>query len=296
MSQRRPLTERQKRLLTTIARAGHAARMRDIVFSRADRDALHRLVELGHLIEHPQKVFAFPNAKLEVIIARRLGGLICCRHALERYGRACLKKPAALHIVVNTYPRRDLLETMRNVVVHLRRSVLIDGLGSPVASPYDTLCTFLTCGSELEALVAVDSFYFQHLVSPIDLRSRFYAQRHQPIARLLDRAREGVRSPIETVARYHLENAGAPVEVAAKREGLELDMLLGGLLNIETDGYTYHSEFSEWTKDRERDATLMAAGIFTIRLSYDMVMRGETVARVRAVARKLGVWPEGASQ
>lgn len=38
------------------------------------------------------------------------------------------------------------------------------------------------------------------LLSPIDLRSRFNARRRQPIARLLNQAREGVRSPLKTVA------------------------------------------------------------------------------------------------
>lgn len=293
MSQRRPfqLSPRYERLLDLILQAGQAIRMRDIHPSRSDRQALRTLAQHGILREHPYKVFAFPEADREVIIARRLGGVLCCGRAADHYGHATVRRPKDIHILVKTFPNPQALEGLKGVVIHQDKQAHLRPLSSPYATPFDTVASLLRCSHELDALVAIDAFLCRRLISQGDLLMKFPGNRNGAIRRTILRAREGVRSPIETVARYDLENEGVYVDVAVRWGGFELDMLLGGVLNIETDGFAYHSQINDWTRDRERDTQLLAAGIIPLRLTYSMVMKRETVKRVRAVAIPLGVWP-----
>lgn len=77
----------------------------------------------------------------------------------------------------------------------------------------------------------------------------------------------------------------------ARVHGLELDFWWPELrLNVEMDGYRWHSTRSRLNRDRDRDIDLAARGIRVQRISYDQLGRPERViARLAAAIALAGV-------
>ena len=59
-------------------------------------------------------------------------------------------------------------------------------------------------------------------------------------------------------------------------------------IDLETDGFAYHSSYSAWMRDRQRDQALLARGLLPLRLTYDDVMAGRTVSLVEAALAGFG--------
>mgnify|MGYP000948176410 FL=1 len=68
----------------------------------------------------------------------------------------------------------------------------------------------------------------------------------------------------------------------------ELDNFVDRILDLETDGFAYHSSYSAWMRDRQRDQALLARGLLPLRLTYDDVMAGRTVSLVEAALAGFG--------
>lgn len=70
-----------------------------------------------------------------------------------------------------------------------------------------------------------------------------------------------------------------------RAQGHELDCFWPDLrLNVEMDGYRWHSTRARLNRDRERDAELTARGIRVLRISYDQLERPERVVAHLAAA------------
>ena len=69
------------------------------------------------------------------------------------------------------------------------------------------------------------------------------------------------RSPLETLARLQLHEAGVPFEdgVMIPHVG-EVDIVANGWLVLELDGYTYHEDEFQFGLDRRRDRELIRQG------------------------------------
>ena len=93
-------TERRDAMLRALAAAHGAAKQRFLATSEHCRRTLGRMVADGIVVRHPQHVIALPGTERPTIIARRLGGLIACAHAMEHYGIALQESPGSrLHII-----------------------------------------------------------------------------------------------------------------------------------------------------------------------------------------------------
>jgi very-short-patch-repair endonuclease len=95
------------------------------------------------------------------------------------------------------------------------------------------------------------------------------------LTRMLTLALGGAGSPTEVLARTHVFVGAAFVEwewqaeiVVARRRRC-VDMLhRRARLAVEFDGAAYHANDEAWSRDRERDTELAAAGYLTLRLTY----------------------------
>ena len=208
-------TEKRDAVLRALANAHGAAKQRFLVPLEHDRRTLARMVAEGAVTRHPQHVIALPGTDQRIIIARRLGALIACAHAMDNYGIALQRSSdSRLHLIV---PRgRRLVYGIGRTVIHQVADVHVDPLGSPFADHETAILTFMRCAPELDALIALDCALRGGMVVRDQLLARLRGPRNSPMRELLARANPKARSILETIARYELEEAGAVPDVATQ--------------------------------------------------------------------------------
>ena len=290
-----------------------AARLSTLCATRADRRRVLRMTQEGALALHPNSVVALQDADPEVVMCRRIGGVITCAHAMRHYGLPLRHEPGALHVAVPG-KRGRVPDRIGRTVIH-RVKGLIASNHAPVAEFEQALVCYMRCTEELDALIALDAALMQGRVSPAQLRAALGGPRNGPLRALLERAHPEARSPLETIARYDLEEGGYHPMAAVLVEGIgEVDLLLAAreedvvagrqpgtrllrpqaapALIIETDGYTYHSSRTAWEQDRRRDQVSTIGGHTTVRLTGEQVKARAAVEIVAPVASRMGIPPD----
>ena len=278
--------EASEHLLARIHFAG-ALRRRDLALDRTSRRALRDLVEEGAVVERGGVVFA-PGTDWPLIACRMLGGLLTCHSALAYYSLPELPHPGTVHVAIPS--SRGRVRPLAGVVVHREPARWPPGMSPPVAPPRLLVARMLRCAEETPAVVVADAALRRGLVSRAELAAMLRSNRSGgPLGhRRLARCREKARSPIESIARFELEDAGHSVEVGVDVPGVgEVDMLVDDRLLVETDGYQFHSSKGDWSNDRRREQRLIAQGRLWVRLTYDDVMSGRTVPVVEAALNGL---------
>jgi len=278
--------EASEHLLARIHFAG-ALRRRDLALDRTSRRALRDLVEEGAVVERVGVVFA-PGTDWPLIACRMLGGLLTCHSALAYYSLPELPHPGTVHVAIPS--SRGRMRPLAGVVVHREPARWPSGMSPPVAPPRLLVARMLRCAEETPAVVVADAALRRGLVSRAELAAMLRSNRSGgPLGhRRLARCREKARSPIESIARLELEDAGHSVEVGVDVPGVgEVDMLVDDRLLVETDGYQFHSSKGDWSNDRRREQGLIAQGRLWVRLTYDDVMSGRTVPVVEAALNGL---------
>ena len=278
--------EASEHLLARIHFAG-ALRRRDLALDRTSRRALRDLVEEGAVVERVGVVFA-PGTDWPLIACRMLGGLLTCHSALAYYSLPELPHPGTVHVAIPS--SRGRVRPLAGVVVHREPARWPSGMSPPVAPPRLLVARMLRCAEEIPAVVVADAALRRGLVSRAELAAMLRSNRSGgPLGhRRLARCREKARSPIESIARLELEDAGHSVEVGVDVPGVgEVDMLVDDRLLVETDGYQFHSSKGDWSNDRRREQGLIAQGRLWVRLTYDDVMSGRTVPVVEAALNGL---------
>lgn len=278
--------EASQHLLARIHFAG-ALRRRDLALDRTSRRALRDLVEEGAVVERVGVVFA-PGTDWPLIACRMLGGLLTCHSALAYYSLPELPHPGTVHVAIPS--SRGRVRPLAGVVVHREPARWPPGMSPPVAPPRLLVARMLRCAEETPAVVVADAALRRGLVSRAELAAMLRSNRSGgPLGhRRLARCREKARSPIESIARLELEDAGHSVEVGVDVPGVgEVDMLVDDRLLVETDGYQFHSSKGDWSNDRRREQGLIAQGRLWVRLTYDDVMSGRTVPVVEAALNGL---------
>ena len=273
--------EASQRLLARVHVAG-ALRRRDLALDRTSRRALRDLVEEGAVVERVGVVFA-PGTDWPLIACRMLGGLLTCHSALAYYSLPELPHPGTVHVAIPS--SRGRVRPLAGVVVHREPARWPPGMSPPVAPPRLLVARMLRCAEETPAVVVADAALRRGLVSRAELAAMLRSNRSGgPLGhRRLARCREKARSPIESIARLELEDAGHSVEVGVDVPGVgEVDMLVDDRLLLETDGYQFHSSKGDWANDRRREQRLIAQGRLWVRLTYDDVMSGRTIPIVEA--------------
>ncbi|MDR6891699.1 endonuclease domain-containing protein [Falsarthrobacter nasiphocae] len=131
----------------------------------------------------------------------------------------------------------------------------------------------LTCVGELEARILLESALGQRLCSKGQLLGRLPGNRNARLRDMVDEASECADSPLETLARLALRNAGLTVRTQVHIPGVgRVDMVVEDQVVIELDGYQFHSSREAFANDRRRSNVLAARGTPCLRFTYDDVV------------------------
>lgn len=280
----------EERIIGLVLAAG-AIRASDLRLGTTGRRALTQLLREQVLLR-TGPVIHMPDAQPAVIAARRLGGVLTCAHALPTYDLPELLDTPVPHVAV---PANRGHASLPGAVVHRERGLAV---GPGIAAPLDrVLARLLRCAPEKEAIAVVDNALNRGLLEAAEIAAHLTGRgnRCPDGRRRLARCTAKARSPIESIARVELEDAGHTVAPGVVIPGVgEVDLLVDGIVIVETDGYAFHSTKKAWTNDRRRDQELLRLGRPVIRLTYEDVMGGRTVALVEAAERGLGMaeWEE----
>lgn len=265
--------------------AGGAARRATLVRCRADAARLADAVGTGAVRRVARGVYAVPEARRDVVTAVVHGARLGCLSALSLAGVAVLHPPAVPHLSVDRGrgARPSGVRARFPAVVH--RELAAGGPRSVTVA--SALARALVCRPAVEALVAVDDALRRRLATLDEVRAAL--PRTATRERLaLDLADGRSRSPLETVARLALVGAGldAVPGVVVAMVG-EVDLLVGGRVVVELDGYAYHSGRDEFREDRRRDRELVLQGYVVLRFTADDVREPRAmVSAVEAALRR----------
>ncbi|WP_129583367.1 endonuclease domain-containing protein [Actinomyces mediterranea] len=234
-------------------------------------------------VHQKQGLLVSPLAEGPDRIAALSGALLTGRYAAARHNLPLIDAPAAIDLAVpHTHGRPPTAARSSGVVVHRERFPLFADPDCPwLASVRTTVNHLVRHESRLGAVAALDHVRHKNLM-PLDGIVIPGGGPFLPKVReALRRSRTGVRSPLETVVRLQLEDAGIEVETAVLIDSVgEVDMLVAGWLVVETDGQQ-HADLSQWHTDRERDLRLMERGYVVVRVTYDHALQERTAPLVR---------------
>lgn len=147
----------------------------------------------------------------------------------------------------------------------------------PVTSPSLTVLDLAAIETRL-AETALNEGLLHRLTSEAEMRTLLARMpRHRGAARvrgILAAAAGGFsRQAAEKILIDLIRNAGLPEPLRNPRvHGYELDFYWPDLrLDVEMDGYRWHSTRDRLNRDRDRDADLTARGVQVLRISYDQL-------------------------
>jgi very-short-patch-repair endonuclease len=239
---------------------------------------LRGAVRRGRVLSLGDGTYALPGADAAAVTAARLRARLTCCSAAHVYGLQLLSAPVVPHVAVP----RNRPTTSDHAVVH-RTDIAGSG---PVVPLVAALLTVLRCLPSMEAAVVVDSALRQRAVRVAALRSRLRGPGSVEARRVLGLVDGRSGSVIETVLRLALRQAGLDVDCQVRISGVgSVDLVVGGWLVVEVDGFAYHSERAQYRVDRARANALAVRGYVLLRFTYEDVMfrLAETVATVVAV-------------
>lgn len=137
----------------------------------------------------------------------------------------------------------------------------------------DVLRQCVHCGSELEALVLLESAVVNKECTVLQLRREFVRRQDTAARAIVAMLDPQSMSITETCGRYHLKKAGYNVQGQAYiRTAGHLDLLVDGVLGIETDGEKYHHDPKQWKEDLRKDTMYVLEGIWRLRIPAAVVM------------------------
>ena len=262
-------------------RACHGAvRLRDLGLDRTERRHAQKLVEARALFAYPHGVVALPGAGWDLILARVHGGLITCLHAVKHYGYPRPRLWIPVHLAV---PHTSNRAPLRGEVLHVESGLELPPLAQfPVAPVPLMLARYLRCAPSREGpLMACDAALHQGHTSAEAVATLLRGPGSVQARGRLALASPRARSPLETLARLQLHDAGIPFVdgVDIPRVG-EVDLLVAGWLVLELDGYTYHEDEFQFARDRTRDRELIKQGYRVARFTRKDVELGKVGAEI----------------
>ena len=255
------------------------------------------MVAAGTLDRPSRGVYALPRADPATVAAVTAGGVVTCLTAAHRWGLPLLSPPAHLHLAVPRTTSTSIRALLPAGTVLLWDSTL-EGGGSGGAGVARALWHVARCLPLPEAVAVLDAAVARGLVGVGELRrsrpSRD-AVTHERVLRHVD-ATSG--SIAESIARVALVGAGFDVSTQVHLAGVgQVDFLVDGLVEVEIDGFAYHSGRAEFRHDRRRDRVIaIDHGLLELRFAFEDVVHDvpgfvETVRRAVAAAAVRGVRP-----
>ena len=137
----------------------------------------------------------------------------------------------------------------------------------------DVLRQCVHCGSELEALIILESAVVKNKCGIGRLRREFSRRQDTKGRHIVAMVDPQSMSIAETCGRYHLKKMGYNVQGQAHiRNAGHLDLLVDGVLGIETDGQKYHNDPLQWKEDLRRDTMYVLNGMWRLRIPAAVMM------------------------
>lgn len=173
----------------------------------------------------------------------------------------------------------------RGAHVHRRDVTDLDGCTDVLTTVLDCL----HCLPRRFALVPLDAALGQGRISLEDLHlAAKKMNRNDDRRRLIAWADEKCGSPLESIGRYDLLDAGYDLETQQYVAGVgRVDFVIDGWLVVELDGRLFHEDAVQFEEDRRRDAELVRRGFVVLRFTWAQVVHHQeewlrTVAAVHA--------------
>ncbi|MEA2426642.1 MAG: hypothetical protein QOF37_270 [Thermoleophilaceae bacterium] len=236
------------------------------------------------------------------VLAYGQGALLSHRSAAELWGLISL----FIHAVDVTVDRGQR-RSQPGIVIHRSQQIAPKDRRRrndiPVTSPARTLLDFAEVAPPRELERAFDEAQTQRLIRRKDVEDVISRSpgRHgiAPLRRLLDRQAGPALTESEAEERLFalIRQAGLPepeVNVTVGRYRLDF-FWRAQRLNVEVDGYRYHSTRAAFERDHRRDAELEARGIRVRRVTWHQLM-DEPMAVVARIALALGASAGGRSR
>ena len=241
-----------------LAERGSSIRRVELLNRGISPGQISKAVAQGSIVRVARGHYALPGATArDVFLARHQATLTCLSVAAE-LGLWCLVEPGKPHVAV-AHGR-----AVPGCVVHKMS-------GRPTLR--DVLKHCVRCGTELEALIVLESAVVQHKCSINTLRELFAGRKEsagRAIVAMIDPQSMAIT---ETAARYHLRNAGYNVQGQAHLKDVgHMDLLVDGILAVETDGEKYHNTASGWAEDLRRDSMYVRNGVWRLRVPASLVL------------------------
>ncbi|HEY8295206.1 MAG TPA: type IV toxin-antitoxin system AbiEi family antitoxin domain-containing protein, partial [Micrococcaceae bacterium] len=223
---------------TVFAKYGGVARAKVLEAEKVSAARLRLAVADGSIEKIARGVYALQGAPADLKRIRSLPAEPVCVTAAAMLGLWVLKAPARAHIGI-THGR-----CYEEFVCH-RFS------GRPDVA--DVVVQCLRCLPPIEALVVAESAVVKKRTSVAEIRRRLTHRNDASARALVGRIVPQSQSILECVARFHLVAAGYIVDSQVKVAGLgHLDLMVDGVLGVETDGAGFHSAGPEFEEDRRR--------------------------------------------
>lgn len=280
---------------------GGAARLRDLGRVAGSRAALRSSVASGLVRRTGRGVYALADAPPAIVAAATHGAIVSCISAVAHSGIAVLAHPDRPHVSIPANRGRIGSATRDDCLAVVHREAWVREVaaeGAPVAPLDVALARMLICCTAQAALVSIDSALNQGRVTAAQIAAAIPVTADVAARLVLARADGRSMSPIETIVRLALRSAGFAVEagVLVERVGF-VDLVVGGRVVVELDGYEFHRSRAQFEEDRRRDRELVAQGFIVLRFTWsDVTFRlDRLVASVTIACARVGVRPERAA-
>lgn len=247
----------KRSVVTEISRFGKLARRKDLMLRGctswdivvAEQQGLIRKVARGY--------YALPGVEpLDVFFAQHQAQRACFSKATQ-LGLWVLERPTIPHAAsASGHP-------IPGCVVHRVSGEL---------TLMDVLQQCVHCGTQAEALVVLESAVVLNECTIPELRAAFTGNSGTKGRAIIEMIDPQSMSIIETLARYYLRHEGYNVvsQYYVNKVG-HVDLLIEGLLGLETDGAAYHDNPSAWANDLVRNNMLMIEGLPCLRISAQLL-------------------------
>ncbi|NVM99274.1 endonuclease domain-containing protein [Arthrobacter sp. SDTb3-6] len=245
-------------LEAVISGYGTVARRKDLTAAGFSAWQLSQAQLEGRIKMVAPGCFGLPNADpMDVLLAKKRGRRSCLSKA-RQLGLWVISEPERLHIAVaHGHP-------VPGCIVHRVRGR---------QTLMDILHQCVKCGSEVEALCVLESAIVLKKCTFAQLRQSFSGREDGAGRAIIGMIDPQAQSIVETIGRYYLRKAGFNVQAQFFVRGVgHLDLLVDGILGVETDGETYHNTQEGWTEDLRRDNLLVVNGVWCLRIPARMVL------------------------
>ncbi|NVM99271.1 type IV toxin-antitoxin system AbiEi family antitoxin domain-containing protein [Arthrobacter sp. SDTb3-6] len=241
-----------------VAWYGKVARRKDLLVRGCTPWAMKKAEDAGQIQRIGRGYYALPDADpLDVRLARHQARRTCFTKA-EQLGLWIIKSPPVPHVAA-AHGR-----PVPGCVVHK-----VSGQQTLM----DILRQCVKCGSEVDALVVLESAVVLKECTIPQLRAAFAGREDTRGRAVIDMIDPQSMSIVETVARYYVRKAGLNVQGQFYVPGVgHLDLLVEGILGVETDGAEYHNTAKGWAEDLRRDNLLVVKGMWCLRIPAAVVL------------------------